>query len=295
MPGYDSQRWVFTLNNWKEADITALNDLYEANRFKWIAWRPEIGAEGTPHLQGAFVTAERCPRGSILGKKKDGWLSKAIPNIWAQSMKGTPSQSLKYMTKEETKAGELVQLGEMPRNKGEQDQDDLERLDAAAKNGEDLTGPEWFRMEAVHRHFFEKRRLTSMMQQARLLSDTGYPEVYWLYGSTGCGKTSTAKSMAKCLSPTYFILNPYGNGTNPWWDGYGGEKAVIIDDVDPKWINLDTMKDYTDRARESRIAIKGATTYLLAEHIIITCVQTAADLYRSEELNRRIRHTFKLC
>jgi len=45
--------------------------------------------------------------------------------------------------------------------------------------------------------------------------------VYW--GPPGCGKTRLAVSK---LPEDYYLKLP----TNKWWDGYQGEKYVLIDD-----------------------------------------------------------------
>lgn len=49
--------WVFTLNNYTEEDQQKLRTLAGTDPslpLKWIAWAREVGASGTPHLQGVF-------------------------------------------------------------------------------------------------------------------------------------------------------------------------------------------------------------------------------------------------
>lgn len=45
----------------------------------------------------------------------------------------------------------------------------------------------------------------------------------WIMGQSGCGKSSTARK----LYPDAYIKN-----VNKWFDGYQGEKAIIMDDLD---------------------------------------------------------------
>jgi len=50
------------------------------------------------------------------------------------------------------------------------------------------------------------------------------PQVIWLWGKTGTGKTRTAVSL---LPDAYFK----SNGGGKWWPNYDGEEDVIIDDL----------------------------------------------------------------
>ena len=141
------------------------------------------------------------------------------------------------------------------------------------------------------RHFYNDMTLMATQRIARQLKEDGYPEVYWIYGESGSGKTTLAINMAKCLGDEYFILSAYG--TACWWDGYRQEDVVIIDDVDVSWLSLDLLKAYLDRRRESRVPVKGGTLYLTAKHVILTAVNAPLDVYKSAELQRRVRHVFR--
>lgn len=47
----------------------------------------------------------------------------------------------------------------------------------------------------------------------------------WYYGKAGCGKTRTAVANHP---------DAYMKLSNKWWDGYQGQKSVILDDLDPE-------------------------------------------------------------
>ena len=49
--GPQSKRWVFTVNNYTEEDIVSLVAVFSSSAKRWIIGK-EVGANGTPHLQG---------------------------------------------------------------------------------------------------------------------------------------------------------------------------------------------------------------------------------------------------
>lgn len=51
--------------------------------------------------------------------------------------------------------------------------------------------------------------------------------VLWFYGETGCGKTREAVRMCRELYADSWVMLDVSRG---WFDGYDGQKAVILDD-----------------------------------------------------------------
>lgn len=72
----------------------------------------------------------------------------------------------------------------------------------------------------------------------------------WIEGASGCGKSSTARK----LYPDAYIKN-----CNKWFDGYSGEKSIIMDDVDDNHACLGHhLKIWTDHYG-CRFEIKGGS------------------------------------
>ena len=51
----------------------------------------------------------------------------------------------------------------------------------------------------------------------------------WLWGPPNTGKSYKARD----ISEKQFGETPFIKDCNKWWDGYDGEKVVVLDDVDP--------------------------------------------------------------
>jgi len=176
-------------------------------------------------------------------------------------------------------------------NAPEQLQDMLNNATADAANGT-LVEENYRVLACKYGRYWDKLTFRQARNVSRDLRKQGYPEVVWISGEPGAGKTRLAIQMAECLDKPYFILD--ATMDKAWWDGYENERIIIIEDVDPKWISLDQLKALLDRSRETRVPIKGGMTYLTAEWIFLTSVPLHQDLYMSNELNRRVRHSLRL-
>ena len=84
----------------------------------------------------------------------------------------------------------------------------------------------------------------------------------WLHGKSGTGKSTWARAFG--IDHGGFFLKQQ----NKWWDGYKGEKVVIIDDLDTGTLNH-YLKIWGDKWATTG-EVKGATINLSYEHLIIT-------------------------
>lgn len=136
---------------------------------------------------------------------------------------------------------------------------------------------EWLRthdlLEAVSEGAISLLSLKSLQQNVQIYKDLARKketrldlQIKWFYGETGTGKTRTA--IQECMEK-------YGdywkwNGTFQWFDGYTGQKAVIIDDFRRQEVKFNFMLQLFD-IYPMKVPIKGGFVDWVPELIIVTC------------------------
>lgn len=120
------------------------------------------------------------------------------------------------------------------------------------------------------------------------------PKVSWFYGPTGSGKTREAVRIGEeNFKGDYWLSNQNGS----WFDGYTGQKCVIIDDIRSNTWDFSQLLRITDRY-SFRVPVKGSFVPWRPEAIIITAPGTPSEVYSNhstgetfdgiEQLLRRI-------
>ena len=100
-----STRWCFTLNNPNEAERSSAAQIIEDHNVRYVIIGREVGASGTPHLQG-FCILHRQQRLS--------WLRALIPRAHFERARGTSPQARDYCKKD----GDFDEYGEFPERQG---------------------------------------------------------------------------------------------------------------------------------------------------------------------------------
>nr|QKV51246.1 putative replication associated protein [Crucivirus sp.] len=102
------KNWVFTWNNYTVEDVKTVNeDWLKLSDMRCVVYEPEIGKQGTPHLQGFFC----------FDKLKSFKQVKEMINkrVWFSQMKKPIEASLKYCSKDKG----TIYLGEVPMSQKE--------------------------------------------------------------------------------------------------------------------------------------------------------------------------------
>lgn len=291
-----SRTWVFTLNNYTDVEVSAL----KSGDFKYICWGYEVGKCGTPHLQG-YVEFENARY--MRGIKK----VKGFERAHLEVRKGTAKEAIVYCAKEyilsllkeinkdndswlrmgmecsvddplikdwafdNWKKWYMVMdnslffcLGEFTEDKGGR-RTDLELARELVLANSPLYD---IQLQVGYQAYLHARAMYSNRPPSR----NWKTKVYWLWGPTGCGKTSTAVDM--CGDNRVWI-----SGDNlKWFDGYQMEKYVVIDDFRGHLVDWSFLLRLLDRYPQ-RVPVKGGYVDWCPEVIFITAPLAPKVLY----------------
>lgn len=247
MPALNRTRsMTWTLNNYTIEEI----DHIKNGPFKFCVFQQEIGANGTPHLQGY------CQMGNPTGFNT--WKN-LIPRAHFEASKGTARENYDYCTKEETRAPgtEPWVRGDVPQPGHRSDIDgmvamakdpDKRMRDIVDSNGEGFV--KFYKGLAVVRSIFSEPR-------------SFQTEVLWFFGSTGTGKSKLAYE----LSPNAY----WKPGGANWWDGYDPieHDTVIIDDFRSNIATFSEILRWFDRY-PMQVPFKGGYVNFRPRRIYVT-------------------------
>lgn len=261
-----SRNWCFTLNNYTEDDFTRLTTVNAQVRY--IVVGREVGIEhNTSHLQGyiIFHNAKTMPQAKAFISDR----------AHIELPKGTFAENRAYCTKE----GNATEIGEAPKEKGKRS--DLEDIKKAIN--QDHKGIfEVIDMATSYQSIKMAEALFKYQKQPPPFKRT----IKWYWGATGTGKTRSAVEES---NGDFYITTD----TLKWWDGYTGQKVVILDDLRPQSIEFHVLLRLLDRY-PVRLQVKGASFWMPAssDTIIITSSlspeQWQCGLEDREQLIRRL-------
>ncbi len=267
-----SKNWCFT-----DFELLDWDKIKKDNSIiRYICWGNEICPKTKrKHLQGWLQVDKKKRRTEIqkLCRSK---------KIHVEACRGDEGSNEKYCQKDNKykTVGEYITQGSRT---------DLNLLKEMIDQGEPLesiANANFHAFIQYNRGFQEYKKIVDR----RLRKKFRKVKVIHLHGKTGSGKTK--KAMESCDDP-YKIQGK----AMKWWDGYEGEKTLIIDEYDND-IPLTELLGILD-GYQLRLPIKGSFTYANWETVYITSnykrLHKNAKLEHRNALKRRITEVIKMC
>lgn len=257
--------WILTIhtgtNSWKP--FTEL-----PKDVQWCRGQKEIGSNTNAEHWQIFVAFSKAVR-----------LSKIKSIFGACHAEPTRSEAAEsYVWKDETRIeGSQFEIGQkaIQRNKKE----DWNRLRQQAQSGNlEAIAEENPNLYITH---YRNLKLIAMDNMAKP-NDLTSPSGIWIYGPPGVGKS-------------FFVRQQYGHdlylkAQNKWWDGYQGQKNVLLDDLDSNILGH-YLKIWADQYA-FMAECKGSSIQIRPNNFIITSNYKPEDLFHDPVLAAAIRRRF---
>lgn len=268
-----SRSYVFTLNNYTVEEEKAVLLSVQAGNVKYCCFGKEVGANGTPHLQGVVLLHKTMRTGAV--KRFDGFT-----RVHLEPRRGTWDQAIEYCKKD----GDWKEVGARPRQGRRSDLEDVV----------DMVGTKSLREIAdeapvVYVKYFKG---IQELKKFKYTERSWEMEVIVAYGPPGTGKTR----MAVETSESHFMVATPRSGSEVWFDGYEGQETMILDDF-YGWLRWSFLLKLLDRYKLN-LPVKGGFVPMRSKRIVITS-NTAPNLwYKYDDkklysaLTRRISRCF---
>lgn len=266
-----SKYWCFTLNNPTDDELAAIRnyentpDVYGGRRLSYLVGGFEVGANGTPHIQGYLELSKRCQLSVV---RRIGGLGRAH----FERRRGTAEQARTYCLKESNQEGrrQPIEFGEISAPASGA-RTDLDRIAEGIRDGSYTTlGQIWrdWPSQMVRYHvgigkMFDQLRpdpeprsvfpLDSEFFQnnglSNLRDDLARGGTHVIQGPSGCGKTS----FALAVMPKALVVSHMDQ-----LRGFDPEKhdGIIFDDMSFKHIPREAQIHLVDQDLERALHIR---------------------------------------
>lgn len=274
------RNWCFTLNNYTETQWGDVTGVAMDEDCKYLVVGKEKGESGTPHLQGYIEFAKPMRMSAV--KRYFG-----CDSMHLEKRRGTPKEASDYCKKD----GDFFEHGQLSKKRqGERkDLDGMWQMLKERKSFYEIvdSNPRLLR--------YSKAMTMGAFLVAQRLSRTFRKlTVTVLWGKGGTGKTRMVYDKHG-YDQVFCLTQPSGQQT--WWDGYEGQKVLLIDDF-YGWLKWGFFLRVLD-GHPLRLGIKGAHTWAGYEQVYITSNKHPDSWYEAHSLDdpefkRRITEVIRM-
>ena len=117
---------------------------------------------------------------------------------------------------------------------------------------------------------FEYRKMIAERENDRNM------QCIFISGKSGTGKTTLAKDFAKSIDTECFI----SGGSNDPFQGYAGQKVIVIDDARPNLFSAAEWLKITDNHTSSLVHARYHNVKLDAKYLIVTSIMTIEQFFK---------------
>jgi len=226
----ESRSWILT----QSADKITFDDLQKAlSDYTYIGQMEQGkkgGEQGFKHYQ-IYIENPVSIRFSTLKKK--------LPNAHIEPRKGSKKEAFDYVTKSDTKIGEVFGNGDIDLTNEQGKRNDLLEIISELEQGATL---DEIRLKYKSQYFMYQNKIKSYLQA---ILETRFKNIFrtvtttYIFGSTGKGKT-------RYVMDKYGYENVYRitNYTHPF-DMYNGQKIVVFEEFRSS-LKIEQMLNYLD-------------------------------------------------
>jgi len=275
-----TRSWVFTLNNYSDKEESEILEILE-HEAEWGICGREVGENGTPHLQGA-VRFEN-PRTMAGVKRMMG------TRLHLEKMRGTHEESKTYCSKE----GNFKEFGQCPKDERGR-RSDLETIRKMWREGAPL--------REIYELIFDPVQMRALEGYKKMWPrwrPVGEPDIIWIWGKSGHGKSHHAEDIAAELSEGDPGRIWRRGTTGEFLEAYSDQDIVILDDLDRRTFDLKTLLKPPDTWRFIVNQNFGSASWM-AKTVIVTALESPKEFMMgsvpevSIQLERRIKKTIHM-
>lgn len=258
-----SRIWLCTLNN----PLESLKDLYDLFKPQYMCGQLEKGESGTLHFQ------------FYLHFKQSVWfttLKKLHSKVHFCNVKKDNGADT-YCMKEDSRVDGPYEFGEKPIKRNSKTDWDSVFLNAKRGNFDSI--PSDIKVRCYS-------NLKKIEKDNLICKDSSDVRGVWIHGPSGSGKSRLAREQ---YPDAYFKL------CNKWWDGYYGQKNVIMDDFGKEHSVLGYhLKIWADRYG-CVLETKGGASTSSFDHFVVTSQYSIEDIWMNDkETIDAIKRRFKI-
>lgn len=261
---------VFTAHlDWKdEAALARALESLRSRAVYFVVGKEVCPSTGRPHLQGyaEFAKAVTIP-GALV--------SDGLGHPHCEPRKGSQADAVKYCKKD----GDFIEWG-TPKKQGART--DIADIREAVVGGTLRSAKDVWLSANSYQSFRFGLAGISLVSPRR----SSFWGIEWHYGPTGSGKSRAAWDR---------YPGAYAWDTGNWFEGYAGERVIIIDDYRRERCPFERLLRVCDRY-PLRVECKGSSAELLATVVVITAPVTPAAMFGGlSEGNGSVAQIWRRC